>query len=716
MAAPAETPSSVRFGEFALNLRTRELSNNGHRLSLQEQPFQILSALLERPGELVTRDELRNRLWPSDTFVDFEHSLNKAVNRLRDVLEDSAENPHFIETLPRRGYRWIAPVAVSTDSPLLAEVAARGDQPTKPPSSRSSWFRVSTNWSAVGLALLLGAALVAAGLLLYAPRLAHQGPKFSAITRVTTSGNVEHAAIAPNGKYLAYTVRGDAKQSLWVQHVASGNSTQLLPPATTEYESVRFSQDNSYIYYTQGTVLDIALYQIPILGGAPRKLLVEEADQVVLSPEAKRYAFARMDDKTYETSGVFVAEADGSNKKEIATRKGPTLYNPDIPMAWSPDAKFLAVPVYTLKNVYQRYFMVIPARGGPEVRASSQDWMEVGRAEWEPDGKGLIVVAGDAHPQLWEITYPGAEARRITRDLLRYSDVSITADNKTLVAVQGDLIGTIWVGPSANPDAVRPTPLAGHFLANMGLTWTPSGQLLYWTNAADRHDFVLADPDGRKLRTVPLDPFKWWPEICPDGHTLLYYGAHAGRWSLLRGDMDGRAPQPIEGIQEHARTPQCSADGQWVVYQGYPLGGLRKISMDGGAVIRLTEDRCRAPAVSSDGKFIACRYRPDGVQIAKLAIVPFAGGPPKIVAAFPPTQVADTPLAWTPDGRAIAFVDRRGGVGNLWIQPIAGGPPKPLTHFTAEDIQWFAWSRDGKQIAIVRGIDTKDAVMITNFH
>ena len=113
MAAPAETPSSVRFAEFVLDLRTRELSNKTHRLSLQEQPFQILSALLERPGELVTRDELRNRLWPSDTFVDFEHSLNKAVNRLREALEDSAEHPRFIETLPRRGYRWIAPMRLS---------------------------------------------------------------------------------------------------------------------------------------------------------------------------------------------------------------------------------------------------------------------------------------------------------------------------------------------------------------------------------------------------------------------------------------------------------------------------------------------------------------------------------------------------------------------------------------------------------------------------
>jgi DNA-binding winged helix-turn-helix (wHTH) protein len=105
---------SFRFGEFKLDLNTCELRNNGRKLDLHGQPFQILTALLEQPGQLITRAELKKRLWPSDTFVDFDHSLNRAVNRLREALEDSAEHPRFIETLPRRGYRFIAPVETSS--------------------------------------------------------------------------------------------------------------------------------------------------------------------------------------------------------------------------------------------------------------------------------------------------------------------------------------------------------------------------------------------------------------------------------------------------------------------------------------------------------------------------------------------------------------------------------------------------------------------------
>src|SRR5450759_1796327 len=119
MAIPEESRQTVRFGKFELDLRTRELRSDSRTLTLQEQPFQILAALLERPGQLVTRDELTKRLWPSDTFVDFEHSLNKAVNRLREALEDSAEHPSLIETLPRRGYRFIAPLESAASACIL---------------------------------------------------------------------------------------------------------------------------------------------------------------------------------------------------------------------------------------------------------------------------------------------------------------------------------------------------------------------------------------------------------------------------------------------------------------------------------------------------------------------------------------------------------------------------------------------------------------------
>jgi cholera toxin transcriptional activator len=114
-------PTLIRFAEFVVDLRSGELWRQGHRIRLQEKPFQVLSALLARPGELITREEMRQSLWPSDTFVDFEHGLNTAVNKVREALRDSAASPRFIETLPRRGYRFIGPL--STPSAVASSCA-----------------------------------------------------------------------------------------------------------------------------------------------------------------------------------------------------------------------------------------------------------------------------------------------------------------------------------------------------------------------------------------------------------------------------------------------------------------------------------------------------------------------------------------------------------------------------------------------------------------
>src|SRR5205814_9293758 len=126
MPETASASGVVRFDIFEIDLRAGELRKQGRRLKLQEQPLRVLSLLLERPGNLVTRDQLRQSLWPADTFVDFDHGLNSAVARLRETLGDSAENPRFVETLPRRGYRFVAPmeVVVPARSTAPANVAA----------------------------------------------------------------------------------------------------------------------------------------------------------------------------------------------------------------------------------------------------------------------------------------------------------------------------------------------------------------------------------------------------------------------------------------------------------------------------------------------------------------------------------------------------------------------------------------------------------------
>jgi DNA-binding winged helix-turn-helix (wHTH) protein len=160
MMPPPTTSRLIRFGTFEVDLRTGELHKKGLKIKLQEQPFQILATLLEHAGDVVTRDELRRRLWPEDTFVDFDQGLNKAINKIREALGDSAENPRFVETLPKRGYRFIAPLNGYSEPTEFADDPQ--PQPGRNNSSESAAGNSVPGWRAKGLrsAAALGTAFL----------------------------------------------------------------------------------------------------------------------------------------------------------------------------------------------------------------------------------------------------------------------------------------------------------------------------------------------------------------------------------------------------------------------------------------------------------------------------------------------------------------------------------------------------------------------------
>src|SRR5512141_41890 len=186
-----ELSDTRRFGVFELDLRAGELRRNGMKIKLQEQPFQVLAQLLERPGEVVTREDLRNRLWPADTFVDFDHSLNAAIRRLRDALGDSAENPTFVETVARRGYRFLAPVSeVPSNGNRLVEAAVGTSEPAvAEPVLRRRWIIAVT-----AIVLVLAGVLVGFFLAQRAP--APVPPRVTQLTANPVDDPIRAAAIS----------------------------------------------------------------------------------------------------------------------------------------------------------------------------------------------------------------------------------------------------------------------------------------------------------------------------------------------------------------------------------------------------------------------------------------------------------------------------------------------------------------------------------------
>ena len=272
--APRAASDVIRFGVFELNLRSGELRKAGLRVNLQEQPLRTLALLLEHPGEVVTRDALRQRLWPQDTFVDFEHSLNAVIRRLRDTLGDSAETPRFVETVPRRGYRFIAPVEDGRAAQALAGESehrrAEDGVSGSATRSRRGWRQSRyLRWSALAVALAIGAVL---SLNVYRLR---SSPRSTMVTTPLTSlpGQERHPSFSPDGSQIAFSWDGENgdNQDIYIKVIGAGAPLRLTTDPAEDRTPV-WSPDGRYISFVRSSDKESELLVIPALGGHERKV------------------------------------------------------------------------------------------------------------------------------------------------------------------------------------------------------------------------------------------------------------------------------------------------------------------------------------------------------------------------------------------------------------------------------------------------------------
>ncbi len=559
--------------------------------------------------------------------------------------------------------------------------------------------------------------IAAAGVGLYRLiRLAQRPESFQSmrLTKATSAGNVAggQAAISPDGKYLVYVVEEGGQRSLLLRQVATSTDVQLVAPRQVDYHGVTFSPDGNYVYYVVVETKELGLlYQIATLGGAPRKLIENADGPVTLSPDGGRVAFLR------ENRLLMVANSDGTALQTLATATTGKVYG--FP-AWSPDGRIIVCVLHSSADNSRR-LVEINVKDGSEKALASPGWLSLYGITWVPDGSGLLLAARALETkllQIWLLSYPDGKLRRITNDLSSYLGVSVTADGKTLASVQAELLSNIWTIPTGNISAARRLTF-GRDDGYIGLASTSDGRIVYSSRTSGRWDLWIVNEDGTNNRQLTFNARdNLTLSVTADSRYVVFVSNRSGKNELWRMELDGGNPKQLTDSHGNVSLPNCSSDGKWVVYHivGERKATIWRVSIEGGVPVQLTTEESGTPIVSPDGKFVACHYgeaRSDAP--IKLAIVSIEGGPPLRIVDLP--LVLKSPVyRWTADGRGFVYIDSVSRVYNLWSQSLDIGPPKQLTDFGSDQIFRFDLTQDGKKIALSRGREGSDVVLITNFN
>ena len=597
MERPAVNPNTVHFGLFEVDLQARELRKSGVKIKLNDQPFQVLAMLLERPGEIVTREELQTRLWPSDTFVDFDLSLNSAVKKLRQALGDESDNPRFVETLYRRGYRFIAPV--SNHAPHAGD----GTEPSlvdsvksKEPAARS-WKRLAL--ITAGCVVLLVAALVF-------KLMARPSPRILGFTQITSGGKVHQlSALATDGQRL-YFQAADRDRIALAQVSVTGGDSVLIPTPFDNAFLGDIAPDGSSLLISsfEGTAKDGPVWILPLPAGAPRALGTMTAYSAAWSPGGRRLIFA-------DGADLYEVNPDGSDARKLATL---TARIGDVRI--SPDGQKIRVTVNDLKTGFSELWEL--NRDGSQPHPLLPNWNDSPHeccGRWTPDGRYFLFTSlREGRNSIWALSerrswlQQKAKPVQLTNGPLDFWMPVPSKDGKRIFAMGGQSRSEVlrYDGRSFVPyiDGASVTDLAfsadGQRVAYISV---PEGAL--WTSKIDGRDRIeLSDPSVMEAAL---------PRWSPDGNQIAFMARTQNTdWRAHLAVVNGHGLRELIPGATAGFDPGWSPDGKSIVLAANDLGGTSsRISI-------LDLQTAKVAPVPGGENLFSPRWSPDGRYIAAI--------------------------------------------------------------------------------------------------
>lgn len=661
----------VQFGIFEVDLKSGELRRSGVHIRLQSQPFKLLAALLEQPGEVVSRETLQQQLWGADTTVDFDHSLGIAVNKLREALGDHAENPRFVETLAKRGYRFIAPVKTIE---ALGSLQAAKFPLTSTTAGALIAGIVRWHWVAGVLACV---SIVLGLVLFFRPpvRRPYQ------VEQTTFSGHVlrndldveSFSSSASDGPRIYFSHMENGNPVLAVALVANGEISHLQLPSEIGAPLIgSLAPDGSKLIVHSHLQADPEqpLWIVPTLGGNVRRVPNVLAHDATWMPDGNRLLIANGNELT--TVG-----ADGSDPRKLVTTPGLAFW-----LRWSPDGRRLR---FTLRDsIRQTTELWEVAADGSNLHPLLPGWSQPASeccGSWTPDGKEFVFQSSHSgRSEIWARRerpwyLAGRESRPITNDPLDYEAPSTSPDSDRIYFTGANLQFELL---HALPRSSMFTVLAQNLSAATLAEYSQDGKWVAWLNASDS-SLWRSRIDGSErieLTTPPLRIFtmKW----SPDDRRLALMAKEPGKpWMIYLIDAEGGKFTPLLNEDRNEADPDWSPDGQSIVFGRLPD---RMDSRQPKAIYLMNLQTRKVTEIPGSTGLFSPRLSPDGRYIAAIRL------DQKALMLFDRVEQRWTTLttqgvgdpAWAHDGRSLFFQDFLAKGKPIYRISVPSGKPQPV--------------------------------------